>query len=538
MSPFISDSVAAHFSSGSLWLALIGLALATFISEDLTCIGAGLLVAAGKAPFWPVLGACMLGIFVGDLLLVYVGRTFGRPLLGLPLIRGRVSAEGLARAERWFKERGGRLVLATRFMPGIRLPAYLAAGILRVPWLPFIGWFALGCVLWTPLLVGGTVWAGETLLETFQAWERAVPILVAAGLVIWVTLKLGIRFASWRSRRLLLSHWRRLTRWEFWPQWAVYPPVVVYIFALGIRHRSFTLFTAANPGIGAGGGLVGESKAEILRGLSAAGPRVAAWTAIEPGTDASRLARVTSFMASNALAFPVVLKPDVGERGSGVVIARSPTALSDKIAAEGNTLIAQAYVPGVEYGVFYVRKPSEPRGRIFAITDKRTVSVVGNGKNTLEHLILADERAVCMAAFFLKSFETRLDEIPQEGERITLSELGTHCRGALFLDGGELETSALGDAIEATSRTFAGFHLGRYDVRSESVEAFKRGEFRVIELNGLTSEPTSIYDPRHSVWHGWSMLCRQWRLAFEIGAENRKKGAHVLTFRELWRLLV
>lgn len=197
----ISESVTAHFSSGSLWLALIGLALATFLSEDLTCIGAGLLVASGKAPFWPVLIACMIGIFVGDILLVAIGRTVGRPLLDMPLVRRRVSPKKIEQAERWFKTKGGRLVLTTRFMPGIRLPAYLAAGILRVPWLPFIGWFALGCVLWTPLLVGGTVWAGETILKLFQAWERTVPLLIVTGILIWVLLKLGIRLMSGRARR-------------------------------------------------------------------------------------------------------------------------------------------------------------------------------------------------------------------------------------------------------------------------------------------------------------------------------------------------
>jgi len=245
----ISDSVAAQFSSGSLWLALVGLALATLLSEDLTCIGAGLLVASGKAPFWPVLAACMIGIFMGDILLVAIGRTLGRPMLEMRLVRTRVSPERIERAEKWFKSRGGRLVLATRFMPGIRLPAYLAAGILRVPWPPFIGWFALGCLIWTPLLVGGTVWAGARLLDLLHAWERTVPMLAAAGLLIWIFLKLAIRLSSWRGRRILLSRWLRLTRWANWPRWAKYLPVAIHVLALGLWHRRLTAFAAVNAGM-------------------------------------------------------------------------------------------------------------------------------------------------------------------------------------------------------------------------------------------------------------------------------------------------
>ena len=118
-----------------------------------------------------------------------------------------------------------------------------------------------------------------------------------------------------------------------------------------------------------------------------------------------------------------------------------------------------------------------------------------------------------------------------------LTELGTHSRGALFLDGTHLLTPELQDEVERVSRTFEGFYFGRYDVRAASEEAFCEGRFKVIELNGLTSEATSIYDPRHSVWFGWRMLCRQWRLAFEIGAANRARGARVLAIREVLELV-
>ncbi len=142
-----------------------------------------------------------------------------------------------------------------------------------------------------------------------------------------------------------------------------------------------------------------------------------------------------------------------------------------------------------------------------------------------------------MARFFLAKFDGRGAEVPAEGERVALGELGTHSRGALFLDGTHLVTAALREAVERVSRAFVGFDFGRYDVRAESAEAFQRGEFTVIELNGLTSEATSIYDPRHSVWFGWGMLMRQWRIAFQIGVANRARGGRVLTLAELGRLV-
>jgi membrane protein DedA with SNARE-associated domain len=518
-------------------LALAYLALATLISEDLACIAAGLLVAQGSLSFAPAVAACFLGIFSGDILLVLAGRGLGRPAIAVAPFRWWITAEAVARAERWFSRRGPVLILASRFMPGTRLPTYFAAGVLRAPLAPFLGWFFLACALWTPLLVGGAFFFGAAALRIFNTWTSAVPVLVGAGILALIGSRFAVAFSTWRGRRLLLSRWRRLTRWEFWPMWAVYPPVIVYILWLGVRHRCFTLFTIVNPGIGAGGGLAGESKSSILRGLAGAGDAVAPWALIAAGAPETRAAAVADFIRRAGLSFPIVLKPDVGERGSGVVIARDWAAVTDTLREEPSAMIAQAYMPGVEFGVFYFRRPAAERGEIFSITAKHLVAVVGDGRRTLEELILADDRAVCMARFFLGKHEAQLDEIPGAGARVTLSELGTHSRGALFLDGTHLVAPALTTAIERVSRAHAGFYFGRYDVRTASVEALQRGEFTVIELNGLTSEATSIYDPRHSVWFGWRVLCRQWQLAFAIAAENRARGEKPLTVREVWTLV-
>jgi membrane protein DedA with SNARE-associated domain len=60
---------------------LILIALATFVSEDLTCIATGALIASGMLGFLPGVLACVAGIFFGDLLLYFAGRLLGRPIV-------------------------------------------------------------------------------------------------------------------------------------------------------------------------------------------------------------------------------------------------------------------------------------------------------------------------------------------------------------------------------------------------------------------------------------------------------------------------
>ena len=94
--------------------------------------------------------------------------------------------------------------------------------------------------------------------------------LVLTVAIVTSVVKVGLAMATDKGRRLMLSTWRRSTRWEFWPPWMFYPPVLAYVAYLMAKHRSVTVFTAANPAILAGG-FIGESKFDILQGLSGAG---------------------------------------------------------------------------------------------------------------------------------------------------------------------------------------------------------------------------------------------------------------------------
>jgi len=360
------------------------------------------------------------------------------------------------------------------------------------------------------------------------------PTVLLAAAIVGVVSKIGLPLTE-RRRRLLLSSWRRLTRWEFWPTWVFYPPVLAYVLYLMVKHRNATLFTAANPAILAGG-FVGESKFDILQGLAGAGDYVARSMLIECQLSApARVHAAMDFMEQNGLAFPIVLKPNHGQRGSGVVIVKSADMLAHCLHRSAVDTIVQEYVPGPEFGVFYYRRPAEARGTIFSVTEKQFPSVAGDGTRTIEQLILRDDRAVCAARLYFERHAEQLRRVPAEGETFPLAELGTHCRGALFLDGRWALTSALAERIDIIARGFEGFYFGRFDVRVDrGIHPFRAGSgFKIIELNGVTSEATHIYQPGTPLSAAYRVLMEQWRIAFEIGAENRRNGVEPTKVRRL-----
>lgn len=533
------DTIVAQVLAWPVWAAWVAIVLATFISEDLTCVGTGLLAARGDISVTTAIGASGTGILFGDLLLYWAGHSIGRRALRKRPFSWLVHEEDVRLSAAWFARRGPTAILVGRFLPGSRLPTYFAAGLLGIGFWRFTWLAILGVLIWAPLLCGSALFLGRGILPWLELYERwALPALLLVLVLLGLVVKFVVPAFTWRGRRMIVSRWRRMTRWEFWPPWVFYPPVVLYVLWLALKHRSLSLLTAVNPGLYAGG-FVGESKSEILEKLQAEDDHVAATQRIPAELDAGeRLARMRDFQERHGLGYPLVLKPDAGQRGSGVAVVHNEDEARAYLQRIGVDCMVQEFVGGEEYGVFYVRRPRDERGRIFSLTAKVFPQVVGDGRSTLEELILTDARAVSLARLYLERNAGRLESVPAAGEGVQLVEIGNHCRGAIFLDGRHLATPDLEEAVERISRRFEGFYFGRYDVRVPSAADLSAGRgFKVIELNGATSEATHIYDPRYGVVSAWRTLFQQWSLLFEIAAENRALGAATVRWTELLRLL-
>lgn len=509
-----------------VWLLFILIAAGTLISEDLTCVTAGLLAANGAISFFTGVAACFTGILFGDLSLYFAGRIFGREIIKYRPFRWMLNPESLEASAERFKHTGILAVFVSRFIPGSRIPVFVAAGVLRISFRRLLFFFVLACLIWTPLLVGLSMKIGDQLMGWLTAYSRAIWIIIPVlALIIWLAAELVLPLFNRRGRRLVRGKWQRLTQWEYWPLWIFYIPVVFYVLWLAVKHRSVTLFTAANPGMPAGGGVIGESKSEILSNLNAGQcDVVASFELIQPHvSQEEQMDRIRAFQEATGTLYPLVCKPDKGQRGRGVAVVRNEEQLNQYLQNHEEPFLVQEYVQGTEYGVFYVRHPGEENGRIISITEKFFPFVIGDGKHTLEELILNEAPLLAMARYYFQFNHARLFDVIPEGERVQLIDLGTHCRGAVFGDARKLINERLEQVFDKISASYEGFYFGRYDVRVSSKDDFAAGHgFKIIELNGVTSEVTHIYEHGYPLRQAYNDLFEQWRLAYEIGGQNIK----------------
>jgi len=510
----------------------------TFFSEDLACIGAGLMVARGLMGFIPALSASFIGIFVGDILVYLSGRWFGKSATHKAPLKWFISEADIEQSKEWFRARGPAIIIMSRFIPGTRFPTYFSAGAIGASFLMFISYFGIASLIWTPILVGASVVLGQELIYYFSLYQEYALIVLLITVILSVfTIKIVIPLFTFKGRRLLYGKLQRLINWEFWSPFVLYTPIVVYSLFLWIKFKKITIPTAANPGIPEGG-FIHESKSGILNKIKSS-EHVARYILIEHTlSEPAKIQKAQSFVDNNSLKFPIVLKPDKGERGKGVEIIQSEKELIDKVIISYKDIILQEFIEGKEFGLFYYRYPNQNVGKIFSVTKKQKLCIYGDGKHNLEQLILNDSRAVCMAETHFKKHTHNLYKTPEKGERVQLVELGTHSKGALFLDGKSLITSKLTETLDEISKSFQGFYFGRYDVIVSTENNLMNGKsLKILEVNGVTSESTNIYDPEHSFFYAVKTLMKQWKIAFEIGALNHRCGTEVPSLKHILSLI-
>ncbi len=520
MTDFLSDP--------SILAVSVGIVLLSFLSEDAAAVSSALLVLGGPVA-WPVgFASCFLGIWLGDLTIYFAARWGGRPFLRSRWLAQRVNFDAVDRLEAKFARHAGATLFVSRFLPGTRVVTYVAAGLFSTPPGRFARMSGVAVLVWVAGIFLLTKVVGTSILVWFGGWPNRVAVAVM--------ILLGLSGVFWLLRRgSLPTVVRRWARWEFWPAWLFYLPVAFYYVWLGLRYRSFTLPSAANPGIPTGG-LIGESKCAILAALHEVNPDLVADAYPLVGlTTAQRVLALKEILRDHNITMPFILKPDVGQRGAGVKLIRSLDAAFDYLTQVDAPVIVQRYAPGpCEIGVFYYRFPNEPRGRIFALTEKIFPVLTGDGTRTIEELIHADPRASMMAEKYLERFALRRGEVLPAGTELKLVESGNHAQGCIFRDGRHLWSPELEDAIDRLSN-IPGFFIGRYDIRYAAEEDLRAGNFQVVELNGAASEATNIYDSRNSLGGAYRTLFAQWRLVFAIGAANRARGAVSSSLLALWQ---
>lgn len=315
---------------------------------------------------------------------------------------------------------------------------------------------------------------------------------------------------------------------EYWPWWLIYLPVFPLYFWQALRMRRAAFFTNVNPAIDMGG-FFGERKSGIYERMPE--DRYPKTVRINAGTPAHE---TLALVQAAGIAFPLIVKPDVGERGEGVCKLNDQARMLEVLAAVEVDMLVQGLAFGDhEFGLMFARDPLTGDTELLSITGKRFLSVTGDGVRDIDGLLALTFRGHRQRERLRTYSSALLRQVPRPGERVQVEPIGNHCRGTTFIDAAQLRTPALESAVNHLLGATTGLYYGRLDVRAESEEALRAGVFTVIELNGVSSEPGHIYDPSWSIWRCWTELVRHVRYIGVISSRLLEQGEEPVTLHAL-----
>ena len=312
----------------------------------------------------------------------------------------------------------------------------------------------------------------------------------------------------------------RLLNWEYWPSFIIYIPVFFLFLYYALRSRTLFFFARANPAIETGG-MMGESKSRILSQVPEKWKPQTLFISHESSFD-----EVKDNFKASGLTFPIIAKPDVGERGFLVAKIENEEAFEvycKKIRAD---FLVQEYIDlPLELSVLHYRFPSKKQGEITSICIKELLTVTGDGRSTIRELMEAYPRAKLQLQRLLPELGKTASRVPEAGEEVTLEPIGNHVRGTLFRDANHRINSEITEAFDRINHSLEGIYFCRYDLRCRDWETLaKCEEVKILEINGVAGEPAHIYDPDNSIWNAYRDLFRHWNIIYRISREQQKNG--------------
>lgn len=308
----------------------------------------------------------------------------------------------------------------------------------------------------------------------------------------------------------------------------VYFPIYFYWIYLSIKAKSLGFFNASNPLI-KNGGFAMESKNEIYNLMPQKYyPKTILFK--ENVTFNAILSKIENVN----IQFPFIIKPDIGLQGLRVEKIHSTKELKEYLKNVNHDFLVQEFAKfPLEIGLFYYRMPFESKGKISGIVYKDFLIVKGNGVNTIQELIIQNARFALQLDTLKDKFGKELNKILPKGKELNLVPFGNHVRGSKFTDVSHWINDQLTETFNNICSQIPDFYFGRLDIMFKSREDLEKGKnFFIIELNGAGSEPTHMYDPKHSIFFAWKEIIKHYNILYKISAFNYKKGHPYLNIKQ------
>lgn len=191
-----------QFGYAAVFFVLVICGFGVPIPEDITLVAGGIISGLGYANVHIMFAVGMAGVLVGDGIMFLLGKTYGTEILRFRPVAKLMPPKRYAQVQQQFDKYGNRVLFVARFLPGLRSPIFLTAGMSGK--VSFWQWLAMDGVA---ALISVPIWVylgdfgaknREWLMATVKQFQHGFMVLIAF-ILAWVA------WFWWRKRQNLLA---------------------------------------------------------------------------------------------------------------------------------------------------------------------------------------------------------------------------------------------------------------------------------------------------------------------------------------------
>ncbi len=168
------------------------------VPEDISLVAGGIISGLGFTNHHVMVVIGMIGVLIGDSSMFLLGRVFGYRIQKIKFFRKILSPRRFSHIQKQFKQYGLGLLFVARFLPGLRSPIFLVAGMSRrVSYITFIAMDGLAALISVPVWVYlGYFFADniDLLMEYVGDVQKLIYLSLAVVMLICVIIYVKKKF--------------------------------------------------------------------------------------------------------------------------------------------------------------------------------------------------------------------------------------------------------------------------------------------------------------------------------------------------------
>jgi membrane-associated protein len=159
-----------------------------FFPGDVAIFAAGFISGDDRSDVIIVLISAYIGSAIGLTLVYLAGKKYGRRIIASNKIK-YINRDLLARTEAWYKRYGSKLLIVSKYLPGIRFALVFFSGVADMQFKKVFIYTSISCLIWNSMVILLAYYLRQNIGEVYKVlstYSNVILYILILLAIIWI----------------------------------------------------------------------------------------------------------------------------------------------------------------------------------------------------------------------------------------------------------------------------------------------------------------------------------------------------------------